>query len=226
MSEQNHHQDNATQAVSRRLAKLRSRPVDLSAFDARLKASLPQLAGARSRFWIGSFVSPMRAVAAGLVIGALLTAIFMISRSSPALATPQEMAEIYNSAVDGRNHPTTVSSVNEARDALRKKWPNAPVVPEVDDLQLMHCCVHDIGRKQMACVTFLVEEQPVTLAFASARDVRSPHGQTKMIDGQTFVVGSADGVNMVMSERGGTWMCLMGKLSFERLADIARTIRE
>jgi hypothetical protein len=168
----------------------------------------------------------LRAVAASLVVGVLLAAIVLMISSSPALATPQRMAAIYNSAVDGKNHPTTVATANEAREVLRRKWPDAPVVPEVQDLQLMHCCVHEIGRKQMACVTFLVEEQPVTLAFASARDVRSPHGETKVIDGESFVVGSADGVNMVMSERGGTWMCLMGRLSVERLSEVARTIRD
>lgn len=227
MSEQHHHDDEAMQAVSKRLAKLRTRPVDHTTFDARLRAALPkQLSNTHGRLLMWPFASPLRAVAASLVVGILLAAIVLMSTSSPALATPQRMADIYNSAVDGKNHPTTVSSANEAREALRRKWPDAPVVPEVEDLQLMHCCVHEIGRKQMACVTFLVEEQPVTLAFASTRDVRSPHGETKMIDGQSFVVGSADGVNMVMSERGGTWMCLMGKLSVERLSEIARTIRD
>ncbi|HRK30636.1 MAG TPA: hypothetical protein PLD59_06110 [Tepidisphaeraceae bacterium] len=226
MSEQDH-SDEVTQAISKRLAKLRSRPVDLSTFDARLKAALPPSTdSSRPHVLLWPFVSPLRAVAASLVVGALLAAVVLLSSSSPALATPQRMADIYNSAVDRKNHPTTVSTANEAREVLRRKWPDAPVVPEVQDLQLMHCCVHEIGRKQMACVTFLVEEQPVTLAFASSRDVRSPHGETKVIDGQSFVVGSADGVNMVMSERGGTWMCLMGKLSVERLSEIARTIRD
>lgn len=227
MSEQDHPDDEALQAVSKRLAKLRSRPVDMATFDARLKAALPRSPGnTRARMLMWPIASPIRAVAASLVVAALVAAIVLMSISSPALATPQRMADIYNSAVDGKNHPTTVSSANEAREALRRKWPEAPVVPEVEDLQLMHCCVHEIGRKQMACVTFLVEEQPVTLAFASTRDVRSPHGETKIIDGQRFVVGSADGVNMVMSERGGTWMCLMGKLPSEQLAKIAQSIRE
>lgn len=225
MNEQNQHDEQATKAVSERLARLRSRPVDLASFDARLKSALPRSSrGMRALIW--PFVSPMRAIAASLVVGALLSAIVLMSTSTPALATPKRMAEIYNNAVDGKSHATTVSTADEARDVLRRKWPDAPVVPEVRDLQLMHCCVHEIGRKQMACVTFLVEEQPVTLAFASARDVRSPHGQTRVIDGQSFVVGSADGINMVMSERNGTWMCLMGRLPVERLSEIARTIRE
>lgn len=225
MNEPDHHEEEVTRAVSQRLAKLRTRPLDLTAFDSRLKSALPKSSGG-ARVLIWPFASPMRALAASFIVGAVIAAIVLLTSSTPALATPQRMAEIYNSAVDRKNHPTTVSTADEARDVLRRKWPDAPVIPEVKDLQLMHCCVHEIGRKQMACVTFLVEEQPVTLAFASARDVRSPHGETKIIDGQPFVVGSADGINMVMSEQSGTWMCLMGRLPIERLSEIARAIRE
>ena len=90
----------------------------------------------------------------------------------------------------------------------------------------MHCCVHEIGRKQMACLTFSVDQQPITLAMASSRDIRSPHGEARTINGREYRIDSSDGVNMVMSEVDGTWMCLMGRLPIERLVELADAIRQ
>jgi hypothetical protein len=224
--ESNNHDDPIDQAVARRLSKLRSMPMDTAAFDAKLRAALPA-AGSSSerRLLMWPVSTPLRAVAASLILGLTLFFMFVLMSPRPALATPQRMAEIYQSAIDGRSHSTKVTSIEEARAALHRKWPESPVVPDVNNMQLMHCCVHEIGRKQMACLTFEVGDAKVTLAIAPSRDIRSPHGESRVINGREYLVGTSDGVNMVMSESDDTWMCLMGELPIERLAELANSIR-
>jgi hypothetical protein len=212
-------------AVARRLARLRSSPMEAVEFDARLTASL-QAAGRSSgllRLW--PMLTPVRAVAAVFLVGLTLLFAFVVLNPRPALATPQRLAAIYADAVGGNAHSTKVTTIEEARAALRRKWPDSPIVPDVSDMQLMHCCVHEVGRKQMACITFEVDQQPVTLAIASSSDIRAPHGNVQTIHGRDYRVGSAGGVNMVMSERDGSWMCVMGRLPLERLAELSDEIR-
>jgi hypothetical protein len=236
-------------AVQRRLAKLSARPMDTAAFDAALRRRLAEeasaglaptltLAGtdreptrpATVPAWSNPFTkvfSPLRAVAATLLMSlALVAGIVAWSASAgPAVASPQRLAEVHNDAVAGRGLSSVVHSIDEARAALQRKWPGTPELPEPRDLEVMSCCVHEIGRRQMACVTFRIDETPVTLAVASRRDIRSPHGQARDIAGRRYLVGSADGINMVMSEHEGTWMCLMGRLPMERLAEIVEELR-
>lgn len=225
-SDPNNVDDPIDRAVARRLAKLRSRPMDMAAFDAKLKAALPAKRASPERMFLWPILTPMRAVAASLLVGVTLFFAFVVLTPQPAMATPQRLAAIYEDAVGGRSHATNVTSIEEARATLRRKWPESPVVPDVSDMQLMHCCVHEIGRKQMACLTFSVDAQPITLAMASSRDIRSPHGEARTINGRDYRIDSSDGVNMVMSEVDGTWMCLMGRLPIERLVELADSIRQ
>ena len=136
------------------------------------------------------------------------------------------MAEVYRASVSGHG-ATPINTIAEARSALVRKWPDSPPLPdEPSGMKPMSCCVHDVGRRQMACITFMVEGKAVMLALAPAKDVRSPHGTEMKIGNSTFLTGSSDGVNMVMAQRDGTWMCLMGEMTFERLAELSESLRE
>jgi hypothetical protein len=214
-SDPNNLDDPIDQAVARRLAKLRSLPMDMAAFDAKLKAALPAKRASPGRLFLWPVLTPMRAVAASLLVGVTLFFAFVVLTPQPAMATPQRLAAIYEDAVGGRSHATNVTSIEEARATLRRKWPESPIVPDVSDMQLMHCCL-----------TFSVDQQPITLAMASSRDIRSPHGEARTINGREYRIDSSDGVNMVMSEVDGTWMCLMGRLPIERLVELADAIRQ
>jgi len=211
-------------AISRRLRQLSSLPVDTSGLEARLRASLPprraNLPGFRSLF------TPMRALAASILILVGLATLIITLASGPASASTERMAAIHQSAVAGDGRTTRVSSIAEARAALQRKWPGTPELPELPEHRAMSCCVHEIGREQMASITFEVEGSPVTMALASSRDIRMPHGEKQEIAGKTYVVGSASGVNMVMSQRDGTWMCLMGRLSLAQLAQLSESLRD
>lgn len=224
-------QNEADLAIGRRLAKLRERPISTSVFDARLRSMLPVGASQSEvdlpdRWRLSLLLSPMRAAAALLLIALTVAAAIWVFSPNPVLASPQEMAEIHDIAVAQQGHSMSVSTIEEARAALRRQWPNSPQITAPDDLQVLSCCVHEIGKRQMGCVTFEVDGVPVTMAVADAKQVRSPHGEQRIIDGVPYVVGSANGVNMVMSKRGGVWTCVMGRFPLERLAQIAGSFRQ
>lgn len=212
--------------VARRLAKLRSTTVDTTAFDTKLREALSVERSPNYRLIRWPVLTPIRAVAASFLVVTTLSLVFIILTSRPAVATPQKLAAIFENAVSGQPYTTKVSSIQEAQAVMRRKWPESPILPDVSDMQLMQCCVHQIGRKKMACLTFYVDQQPITLAMASVHDIRSPYGEVRTVNGQEYRIGSAEGVNMVMSEVDGTWMCLMGRLPIERLITLINEIRQ
>lgn len=219
--------DPAHEAISRRLAKLREQPISTSVLDARLKSILPPGAtdgepAPRMRFWTRRSV--LSAVAAMLVAALTVLSAFTILAPRPVFASPQEMAVIHESAVMMQGHTMSVSTIEDARAALRRQWPGSSMISAPDDMPVMSCCVHEIGKRQMGCVTFEVDDVPVTMAVADAREIRSPHGNKRVIGDTEYVVGSADGVNMVMSQRDGVWTCVMGRLPLERLANVAASV--
>ena len=48
-----------------------------------------------------------------------------------------------------------------------------------------------------------------------------PRQAALMIEGVAYHVQSHERINMVMTERGGRWVCLMGKVPVDRLAELA-----
>lgn len=215
--------------LSKRLRGLRRTPVNLADFDARMVNCLPPRKPPQAiwKMLLSQLLTPARATAAGLLMLIAVVGIVVSLTGRPALASPQRLAEVYLSSVDDHGGATPIKSIADARRALDRKFPLAPQLSgEPAGMQPMSCCVHEIGRRQMACVTFVVDKQPVMLALASATDVRSEPGSELTFQGTTYVTGSSDGVNMVMIQSDGTWMCLMGRLSHKRLAELATSLRE
>lgn len=215
-------------AVAGRLARLRTMPVDVSslrrAVDARLgvPARAPR-AGAMRLRWL----SPFRAAAASLVVVGLIVAAVIATSGGPVLASPDRLAQLHQDLVSGDRHDMRrVASIEEARAALAAERAGAPAVPGVGDDRAMACCVHTVGRKAMSCVSMTADGVAVSMAVAEAADVKTPAAsETVTVDGTTYQVESSGGVNMVMTRRGGRWVCLMGKLPTQRLIELAKTLR-
>lgn len=209
--------DRIDQPIADRLGKLRGMPLDSARFDAAIQRAIPKPRARRSMLlW------PVRAVAASVLLGTIAVIVFLAVTSRPVVASPERMAQIYQSTL-AEGHATSVTSIDEARAHLRQIAPKLPSVPESAEMPVMACCVHEVGRKEMACVVFSVDGVPVTVAVADAKDIRNPHGTEIQIGGRTYRSGSADGVNMLMSERDGVWTCVMSKLPPERLSQIVQT---
>jgi hypothetical protein len=215
------------EAVAARLARLRSMPVDLSA----LRRSVGAETGASGhaagrRTVIGWVLNPVRAAAASLLILAGVVAAVVAMSGGPVLASPDRMAQVHREVVSGGAHSMhAVHSIQEANAALASENPGCPAVPAVGGDEVMACCVHRVGRTKMSCVSLMADGVPVSLAVADAADVRVPDSRTVTVDGVTYHVQSAQGVNMAMTRRNGRWVCLMGKLPTERLIDVGKGLK-
>jgi hypothetical protein len=222
--ESNSARERRDQATARRLAKLRALPVDTSALAKAVEAQVPRPAQKQRRpafLWI----RPMRAVAASVLVVGLIAALIISSSGGPVLASAERMAQIHQDVFSGASHPTQVDSIGAANAILASKWPGAPALPEPPKDHVMSCCVHEVGRKKMACVSFQADGVLVSMAVADATEVRMPATETMTVAGVKYHVQSHEGINMVMTERNGRWVCLMGKLPTNRLVELASALR-
>lgn len=213
------------EATSRRLARLRTLPVDTSRLERAITEQIPRPQVQPRRLRLG-WLSPMRAIAASVLVFALFVALVLNSSSGPVLASADRLAEIHEEVLHrSGTHVTQVDSVAAANSTLASKCPGLPAVPEIPEDHVISCCVHEIGRKKMACIAMEVDSVPVSIAVAPASDVKTPTCEARMINGVAYHIQSHNDINMVMIERDGRWVCVMGKLPVDRLVALASTLR-
>jgi hypothetical protein len=209
------------QAVSERLAKLRTMPMDTSRLERALRSQIPpstQEPVRRMRL----FTRPMRAVAAGIAILLMVGVILMSTSGGPVMASPTDMARMHEDLVAGRVPVTRVETIDEANRVLVAQWPASPGIPDAPQAHVMVCCMKSVKNKQVACVLLKGEDAPITMAVANAADVKVPPSSSTITHGgATYHVQSSGAINMVSTERNGRLVCLIGQVSAERLMDIA-----
>jgi len=217
------HLGDLDQATANRLARLGSLPVDTSRLAAKLRQQIPMTDVVQARkMWLRA----MRIAAAILIVIGGIVAALLFTSGGPALASAEVLANVHEQMVSGRSHGIMkVSSIDAAAAALAAEWPQRPALPEMGEDHVMSCCVHEIGRKKMACVALMVNEIPVTMAIAESTDIKTPEGTTLVRDGVTYRVQSSGGVNMAMTQRNGRWICLMGRLSIDQLIQLSAKLR-
>jgi len=203
------------EAVAKRLRRLGTMPVDTSALESRLRAEIGIVPP--RRLWL----RPMRAIAAGIALVAVITAVFLSTSGGPVLASPSQMAQMHHELVAGHNGIMQVNSIDAANAALSKDWPDSPRIPGVPPEHVMACCMKSMKSKKVACVLLKNEGVPVTMTIANAADMRLPTSPTIQRGGITYHVQSEGSLNVVMAERQGRWICLIGQLPAERLVDLA-----
>ena len=84
----------------------------------------------------------------------------------------------------------------------------------------MACCMKSVKGKKVACVLLRDGGEPITMTVANAADMRLPKSPTVTRTGVTYHVQSSGELNMVMTERNGRWVCLIGRVPAERLMDV------
>jgi hypothetical protein len=85
----------------------------------------------------------------------------------------------------------------------------------------MACCMKSVHNKKVACVLLKNEQVPITLTVASAADMKLPPAPIVNFNGVDYRVQSVDGLAMVMTERHGKWLCLIGRCPAQKLMDVA-----
>ncbi len=217
-------QDQLDRATRARLSKLASRPVDTSAVASRLRAEMAEhrAQGRPATFTLPAWAHWLGrgAVAAAIVV--VVTLVFVTSQSGSAVyAAPADMAQLHRDLVAGRAPVVPVGNLAEAKRTIESAWREAPAIPDQWD-QLVHaCCLRDVQSRQVACILLKQDGVPVTVVLARTKDFRSPDDETVDHNGRKYVVHSLDGVNMVMTQRGDRWMCLMGEIPQDALMRLA-----
>jgi len=203
-------------ALAARLGRLGSMPVDTGRLQAAMQRQIPRLPA--RRLWIG----PARAAvaAAGLLILSLLIVLVVNSSGTPVMAASQ-IAQLHEDLVSGRVPTVHVDSIDAARKILAAQGAQAVTLPEVPHDHVMACCMKSVKGRQMACVLLDKGGTPVTLTVASAADMGPPDAPQVVRGGVTFYVQSIRDLNMVVTQRQGRWVCLIGKLPAEQLMNAA-----
>jgi hypothetical protein len=82
-----------------------------------------------------------------------------------------------------------------------------------------------VKGKRVACVLLRNGGEPVTMTVANAADMRLPDSAPVRRGAAAYHVEAAGDVNMIMTERHGRWVCLIGRLPTERLVDLAERLQ-
>ena len=214
------------EATRRRLSRLASRPVDTTGAASRIRAEIERLRPARQRFSLPGWSGwTRRGVAAAAVLAAAAALTFVLSESGSAVyAAPSEMVNLHQDLLAGRVPVVPVADIAEAQRVIGSRWRAAPALPEQWDAHVHACCLRDVQSRQVACLLMNVDGTPVTVVVARTRDFQLPQGEAVDRGGQRFVVTSRDDIEMVMTQHGDRWVCLMGQTPRERLLSMAEKL--
>lgn len=216
MTERDPHMDQQTEeAIRERLGKLSGLPVDTTRLERMLREEIPKPA-VRVRRWL----KPMLAAAAGLLITA--SASLVLLPGGEVHAAPSQLIAFHEDIVAGRVPGVTlVSTIDEAKRALAAHGADLPTLPRPQVDELHACCMKPLDNKNVACVLMKHQGVPITMSVAKASDVKLPKSTPVHRNGVAYHVEHVQGYCMVMTERKGTWVCLVGKLPANDLIMVA-----
>lgn len=220
-------QDKLDKATSARLGKLATRPVDTSHLAQQLQRILhdqtqpdePEVLHMPRRMWW----RPMSA-AAVILITVMLGFLVIQGTTTPAIAAPAGLAQIYHEVSGELSPQMKVTSVEQANALLAAQASGAIPVPELPG-QMQSCCLHKHKGVTLTCVTLQRGEHLITVALADGKKLHCPEGETVIRDGREFCTHTVDKVNMVMAHEGDRWLCVMGDAEMEELLVVAQGIR-
>ena len=217
-------EDRIEHATVNRLSRLNTIPVELAGITRAIEAQIPRPKRQTAiRFdWM---TQPLRIVAASMLLLTAVGALIIVSASGPTLASAERLAQIHRETSSGMSGPMPVDSIEAANKALTEINPGVAKVPGLPGHPPMACCIQQLGRKALACVSIRIDNAPVTIAAADATDIQVPPAMNVVRDGVSYAVQSSGSTNMVMTVSNGKWVCLMGDVPAERLLDVAAQLR-
>lgn len=212
------------EATADRLGKLRSMPIDLSGLQRAVRAQIAEAGVVQTRwrsFWAWQ-QRPMRAIAASIIIFLAVAGAMLYSSGRPAIASVAQIVQLHEDLVSGRVAATSVQTIEEANRVLASESSDAPSLPNVPDDHQMACCMRTIQNKKVACLLLKGESEPVTLTVANAADMHMPAVPSVTHGGAIYYLQAVGSLNMVMEQRQDKWLCLIGRISSDRLIAIAQ----
>ena len=229
MSEKNQTRDEDWDAaIAARLRRLGSSAVDTSALAQSLAPALNDGVANRTRsqtWWAGAFRP--RAIAASIaLIVSVVAAVTLTASSAPAYAEASQMAAMHRELASGTSSVMRVDSLAAAERALSSEWPRSPGLPGVPDDHVMACCLRRIDGKKIACVLMDDGGAPVSMMVAEGGEVNGSRSATLLVrGGVTYRIEHVGELNMVMTQRDGRFVCLIGERSVDRLIELSSSLR-
>ncbi len=218
-------QDRLDRATAARLSKLAGRQINTQSVEEWVEQSLqppvmqkPVRVLAWRPWW-----RPISAAAA-ILIAVVVGWMMLDGATSPAMASPTELARIHFDVANGLAPHLKVSSVAEANRLLAEQSGGALPVFELPG-EVRSCCLHQYAATTLTCVLIERDGHLVTVAIAEVAKLHSPEGKTMTRDGRVFVAHTANGINMVMAHKGTRWLCVMGDVPTDELVAIASEIQ-
>ncbi|HVT82241.1 MAG TPA: hypothetical protein VHM90_16480 [Phycisphaerae bacterium] len=203
------------QALSKRLSKLSTLPVDTSHLDRALRA---EIGGPTQQVRWQRMLRPASAVAASLILITLVALALLQNRT--AQASPEAMLQFHRDVVSGKIATMQVDSVDELNKAFDAFSANGVRVETMPDMP-MSCCVKDIANKRVTCVLLKDNSGPVTLSIAESDAFKPLNTSPVMHNGEAFHVQTAEGLTMVTVDRGNHRVCLIGAQPAGKLMALA-----
>lgn len=215
--------DHLDRATSRRLSRLRSLPVETARLDRSINGQIPR----DSEPSIRAVWRPraLRWAAAALVMLAVGVGIFVAANGQQASASPAHMAQVHQDLLAGRIPAEKVDSIDAANRLLAGADSGFPTLPEVPAEHVMACCLREVKDRKVAFVLLEADGVPLTLAVARADEFKSQGSKTVTQNGVRYHLQSHKGINMVMKESSGRFICLMGELPSDRLVELCGELK-
>ncbi len=226
--------DQLDAATARRLAKLAGHDPDISALKQKLDAALAQsdikeryptepTRNTRS-YPFHRYLKPITSLAA--VLALTLTALWLVNLNTPsATAAAIDLVQLHRDITAGRIAMVPVRSTEQANRWIASQQADAPALPKsINADAVRSCCLTDVQGRLVAVALIRHGQADVTLVVAEAPGFAVPMGKTYRIHDRTLHAHEIDGINMVMTSRDNRWLCVMGDLDQDSLADLAAQI--
>ena len=209
------------QALSRRLAKLSTLPVDTSRLDRALREQIG-LSTAKPAAW-NRYLRPFAAIAASLILIAIVG--FALLQNRPAQASTDVMLQMHRDIVANKITTMKVDSIAEVNTAFAAFQAGMPKLNEIPEAQAMSCCMQDVGNRKVGCVLLNNGTTPVTLTMADLDVVKPLTSEPVMHNGEAFHVRTSADLNMVTVDRGQHRICLIGAMPTDKLIALTDSLK-
>ncbi len=215
--------DRLDQLTRQRLARLGQLPVDASGLERRLEATLWQQQRRPVTRWSPRLVRFALAAMVAIVAGTFL---YFQAGGTPVVAAPVALAQLHRDLVAGQVPVIPANSIEQANRYLSTEWQEAPPLPDPTAATVTSCCRQNLQNRNVACVLLDFRGHQVTMMVGRSRDVVCGTKHHDMMrNGQHYAVHESDGLQMVMIETRGRWVCLMGPAPVNTLMDLADSLR-
>ncbi len=204
--------DAVQQAISTRVARLNTLPVDTTRLNQLLRDQIPLPRKHRPFLVFGWLAGAGAAACAALIIAAAL-----LFTGTPRLSAA-ELAGVY------RNLATQSSVMLPGAQATTPVRMAPGMMCTMKAGEMVSCCRQMVGKYRLTCVAVKSPSHArVVMVAGNSGTVNCPQGQAVIIAGRSYSLVVSGHINMLMRRVGKRWYCAMGS---EKPSSLAQYLRQ